>query len=506
MFTTKYRKLGASAGLLAALVLILSLIVPAGLLGQSGARAADSCDESSTQACDSVAGESTTEPIAANEDPVEPSGQEPTTVPEPTKPSTPESQPMRQNPTDPSAPDPTEKPTAEAATVTLDYGGLAPADSVQAEVGSKLWTCDLPKPHIADYHFRGWYLDASFTQKAHFPYKVGGDVKLYAKYEKAPKVLWRFAGPNRYVTATQTWIHSVPSTVYVATGTDYPDALASAAIAGKRDSALVLVEPNKVPEEVTKLLQEKKSVKKLVFVGGPGAVSADVQREMVATASNSIGSKVNQTRIGGANRFQTAAQLATDKFQAGAQTVYLANGMGFPDALAGGAAASFENAPVLLTMTNKLPEESRQALAQLKPKKLVVIGGEGVVSSQVAKQAAAVTGADLVRYGGANRFETAQIVAQKVFGNSATHMNVIANGMNFPDALVGSAYAGAYKAPILLTLDDQLPPQTSAVLQKSQPRYTVVMGGYGVVSTPVVRQIAKETGSTVLPWPKLIVL
>ncbi|MFD5215738.1 cell wall-binding repeat-containing protein, partial [Microbacterium sp. NPDC058345] len=69
--------------------------------------------------------------------------------------------------------------------------------------------------------------------------------------------------------------------------------------------------------------------------------------------------------------------------ESGVPVVYVANGMDFPDALAGAAAAGTLGGPVLLTSQSALPSSVKSELSRLAPKRVVVLGGTGVVSATV---------------------------------------------------------------------------------------------------------------------------
>ncbi len=97
-------------------------------------------------------------------------------------------------------------------------------------------------------------------------------------------------------------------------------------------------------------------------------------------------------RIAGSNRYDTAAQLAA--FNNSPDTVFLATGLGFADALAGASAAGHLGVPLLLTDTNALPGPTAAKLAAFNPNptRCVVLGGTAVVSDYVSWQAREATG------------------------------------------------------------------------------------------------------------------
>ena len=117
------------------------------------------------------------------------------------------------------------------------------------------------------------------------------------------------------------------------------------------------------------------------------AKSAAVTPKAPAPSGGSV------SRQGGANRYDTAVAVSKATFPAaGVPVVYLANGLDFPDALAGAAAAGALNGPVLLTPANALSAVVKSELARLKPQRIVVLGGTGVVSANVESQAKSYVG------------------------------------------------------------------------------------------------------------------
>lgn len=298
-------------------------------------------------------------------------------------------------------------------------------------------------------------------------------------------VLFRIAGKDRYLTAakiSELYPEGV-NTVYVATGGDYPDALAAAAVAGNQDAPVLLVQTTKLPAEVKTALQ-RLDAKRLVIVGGTGAVSSKVEVDLGKLAGEVV-------RVKGGDRYATAAALADANFAKGADVVYLASGEDFPDALSASAAAAYQGGPVLLTQQGKLPSSTESALQKLSPKRVIVVGGEGAVSASVSRAAKHATDASVVRYGGSDRYATAQTVVQRVFGNTGVPLAVVASGAEFPDALVGAALAGAHDGPVVLTQPNKLPVPTKNALAYVKPTNVIVTGGSGAVSYGVETAIAK---------------
>ena len=212
---------------------------------------------------------------------------------------------------------------------------------------------------------------------------------------------------------------------------------------------------------------------------------------------------VVESRVGGLDRYATAAQVAQATFPAPKANIILASGQNFPDGLAAAGLAGAANAPVLLTDPNVLPGVTQNAMAAVfgnSPTKTVhIVGGESAVSAAVAAQVTAL-GYTVNRVAGANRYETAADIAAfqatlapvgitRVAG-VPLRTAIVATGENFPDALSGGAPAFKGKHPILLTATNSLPAATSTALQSLSVQRVILLGGESAVSAAVATEIA----------------
>lgn len=192
------------------------------------------------------------------------------------------------------------------------------------------------------------------------------------------------------------------------------------------------------------------------------------------------------------DRFGTAAKAALATHKDGADTVYIANGMDFPDALAGGAAAGLDDAPMLLTLKSSVPSQTTNAIKKLKPGNIIILGGKGTVSASVEKKLGALA-SNIERLGGTDRYDTAAKIADAKFDTASTVY--VASGQGFPDALSAVPVAGDEKSPLLLTQKGILPATTEKALNDLDPDKIVILGGTGVVNTAVERSLKKIANS-----------
>jgi putative cell wall-binding protein len=247
----------------------------------------------------------------------------------------------------------------------------------------------------------------------------------------------RLAGADRYATAAAiskaTFAPGVP-VVFVATASNFPDALATvpAAVVGR--GPILLTAPTALPGATrNELLRLKPG--KIVVVGGTGAVSAAVESQLAGYTTGAV------VRVAGADRFSTAAAVSQYAFGGGAATVYIATAFRFPDALAGGPFAGRTPGPVLLTSQSALPAATVSEIRRLGVTKAVVLGGTAVVGPDVATELAGL-GLSVSRIEGSDRYRTAAEVSQASNPGGASIVYV-ATAFSFPDALAGGVAPGS---------------------------------------------------------------
>lgn len=189
----------------------------------------------------------------------------------------------------------------------------------------------------------------------------------------------RVSGADRFATSAAISAKSFDggtSVVYVAAGSTFPDALSGGAAAASSDAPVLLVKTTSVPDSVRAELA-RLHPDRVVVLGGPGAVSAKVLADVGSYAAHGA------TRLSGSDRYATSAAVSKATFAPGVDIVYLASGRDFPDALSGGPAAALKDGPVLLTTPGELPAVIKAELARLKPKRVMILGGDSVVSDAV---------------------------------------------------------------------------------------------------------------------------
>ncbi|MCA0151575.1 cell wall-binding repeat-containing protein [Rossellomorea vietnamensis] len=283
----------------------------------------------------------------------------------------------------------------------------------------------------------------------------------------------RIFGESRYDTAGMISLRgwNRAETIVIASGETFPDALAGGPLAYQLNAPILLTYKHRLPAETRKFINILEA-KQAYILGGVGAIDLYVEKQL-----RDLGLKI--TRIGGDDRFQTAAKIAD--YLPSDQAI-VANGRNFPDALAVAPYAAKNGIPIVLTESTDLPESTKEITDEKED--TIIVGGEGVISSTVASDLPSST-----RFGGADRYETAKNIIEGLpLGKETAY---VATGGNFADALSGSVLAAKDNAPILLVKKDDIPPSIGNLVN-SYPSFSI-FGGKNAVSYKVEEQLIGST-------------
>jgi glucose/arabinose dehydrogenase/putative cell wall-binding protein len=303
---------------------------------------------------------------------------------------------------------------------------------------------------------------------------------------------YRIWGTDRYGTsaAAANAFPLHPATVYVATGENFPDAIAAAAAAGERHAPLLLTMTTSLPASIAAALRGLGPTD-VVLVGGTAAVSDGVRAQLEAIVGSG-----HVRRVVGSDRYETAVAVARDAFPATAATVYVATGEDFPDGIVAAPLAARQGAPLLLVQHDAVPAVVAQALTAWGTTNVVLVGSAGAISDGVKVQLEAIVGAGHVSrpYAGVDRYDTAaKIAAANWPANPA--QAYVATGLAFPDALSAAGLGSLHDGPVLLVRPGvPVPAATQAAMRTLRPLTLVVLGGPASVADGVVAALAAWIG------------
>jgi putative cell wall-binding protein len=283
----------------------------------------------------------------------------------------------------------------------------------------------------------------------------------------------RLSGNNRYTTSAaiskEGWTQS--STVIIATGLGYADALAASSLAKLKDAPILLTQKDALNENVITEIKRLKATK-AILIGSAGVVGNGVVNQLISL-------KVSVSRIGGSNRYDTSRKVA--EMVGTNNGIIMATGLDYPDALSIAPIAGVKTIPILLSPKNSMDLGVSQFIKSKNIPVSYIVGSTGVISSSIASSLP-----NSKRLAGANRYET-NLSINKNFEKDLNFDTIyLATGSNFPDAMAGAALAAKNNAPIFLTGKYSLSPEIINFLKSKNVKHVVALGGSSVVSDKIV--------------------
>lgn len=189
----------------------------------------------------------------------------------------------------------------------------------------------------------------------------------------------RVQGAGRFDTNYFLWQRVYPdaetSAAFLTNAFRFPDGLAGGPAAALLDAPMLLsdggrIEPPSMPWDALQHIDPDY----VALLGGQDALSDDTYL--------GIPPRAEVERFAGADRFETAALLTALFPPVG--TVYIASGETFADALGGAAAAGAEGVPMLLARRDCMPGATLDALVELQPQHVILLGGEPTLGQATA--------------------------------------------------------------------------------------------------------------------------
>lgn len=206
-------------------------------------------------------------------------------------------------------------------------------------------------------------------------------------------------------------------------------------------------------------------------------------------------------RLAGSDRIRTSIEASRAVCGDGqAPAVVLARADDFPDAQTGTPLAVHLGAPLLLTGSEALHPETEEELQRLLDigGSVHLLGGPAALSEAVADRIRNL-GFATIRYNGANRFDTAVLVARAGLGDPPTVL--LADGRTFPEPVIAGAVAAAQQdsgnnvaAAVLLTSGSNQAPESTAYLQgRGGSAQTIAIGTAATNAHPDAEAVAGAT-------------
>jgi putative cell wall-binding protein len=300
--------------------------------------------------------------------------------------------------------------------------------------------------------------------------------------QSSPLVVDRIDGADRYAVAVAISAQSHPAgadTVFIATGTNYPDALSAGPLAVAMNAPVLLTPPDHLGAVVANEIR-RLDPSTIYIVGGPNSVSAETESEIGDAAHRAV-----IHRIGGADRYEVSRKIA-EYFAPAPGAAYVATGANYPDALSAGGPGGHSGVPIVL-VDGSAPEidaaSSTLLWSDLSVRNITIVGGPNSVSPGIESSLAGLPYTTVSRVGGADRYEASMNINLAAYQWSDRIF--LATGANFPDALAGSAWAGALGAPLIVVPGDCVPQPVLDSLRTFNVGHVTLLGGINSLGSGV---------------------
>ena len=204
--------------------------------------------------------------------------------------------------------------------------------------------------------------------------------------------------------------------------------------------------------------------------------------------------------LGGEDRYQTVAKEALYAFDH-TDTAIIASGWGYADSISAGGLAGALDCPILLTDGNSLSPVTRDALAKLSVRNVILLGSKDVVSSNVESQLRSLLGSEgsIERVSGPDRYSTQAAVYDYgvAHGLWTGDTAIVVSAIGFADALSVSPISFSKKAPVFFCDHSRtLPQRQLAALQGArQFKNVILIGSESVTSSSTLNVLQQMTSS-----------
>lgn len=259
--------------------------------------------------------------------------------------------------------------------------------------------------------------------------------------------------------------------VVVASGADFPDALAGTYLAAVMKAPILLIADTHI-DMIMKYIEDNIAVSGTIYILG----SENTVSKKAADALSDIGTV---KRLGGKSRYITNLRILEDVGITTGELLVVCATTPWD-----GLSVSSSGRPILL-VNDKLRDDQKQFLATTSFSRITVIGSKDVIPETMLTELSAYC-ADVDRVFGSSRYKTTIEVAKYFYGEKSANV-VLTCGTNFPDGLCSGVLANAKNAPVILTVEGR-----ESLAAEYVKNYNI-QSGYVVGSAKVVSDESART-------------
>lgn len=201
--------------------------------------------------------------------------------------------------------------------------------------------------------------------------------------------------------------------------------------------------------------------------------------------------------IAGNDRYETAVKLSKSKYTT-SDTVIIVNNQAVIDGVTAAPLAYNLDAPILLTYPQVLGGTTKNEIARLKAKKVIIVGSEGIINNSVVNELKSMGITDITRLAGSDRYDTSLAVAQYIDKNCYDVSDIfMVYGSGEADAVSVSSISGMRKMPIILTYTSSIKGNVFNWLKSEDLNNAYVIGSEGIINNNVLNSLNTITRTNI---------
>ena len=214
---------------------------------------------------------------------------------------------------------------------------------------------------------------------------------------------------------------------------------------------------------------------------------------MMFNNAYATGNQINEDKIVGTNRYETAIEVSKKGWPNGATNAVIVNDNSISDAISATPFANAKDAPILLTNKDTLNEETKQQLKDLGVKNVYIIGGENVVSNKIEEQLISEN-ITVDRIQGSNRQATSIEIAKRLDQiNNVKEVSVVNGYKGLADAVSIASISANENMPIILSETDKISDEAIEFIDDNNIAKSYIVGGESVVSNDLENKLPNST-------------
>lgn len=214
---------------------------------------------------------------------------------------------------------------------------------------------------------------------------------------------------------------------------------------------------------------------------------------MMFNNAYATGNQINEDKIVGTNRYETAIEVSKKGWPNGATNAVIVNDNSISDAISATPFANAKDAPILLTNKDTLNEETKKQLKDLGVKNVYIIGGENVVSNKIEEQLISEN-ITVDRIQGSNRQATSIEIAKRLDQiNNVKEVSVVNGYKGLADAVSIASISANENMPIILSETDKISDEAIEFIDDNNIAKSYIVGGESVVSNDLENKLPNST-------------